>query len=172
MPSSHLRSIGKIELGVPLASAAISTFLTASKGSPFPKYIALSDTTGRIHLFDTVGRPLAAPIEPDAGMATSPDGLVPGPGPGPVVVAFGAKEPAALFAAVGSVSNPTGFVFHQYRIVPEARPQPGSRMRLALAKSAAVSWKLPQRPPPRRLPRRRPGRRRLAGRDDRAERRD
>ena len=62
--SPHLKVVGQLQLGAPLASAALSVHLPASKNSATPRYGAVAEASGRIHLFDSLGRPMAAVLEP------------------------------------------------------------------------------------------------------------
>ena len=58
--SPYLKVVGQLQLGAPLASAALSVHLPASKNSAVPRYGAAAEVSGRIHLFDSLGRPVAA----------------------------------------------------------------------------------------------------------------
>ena len=134
--SPHLKVVGQLQLGAPLASAALSVHLPASKNSATPRYGAAAEASGRIHLFDSLGRPMAAVLEP-------PDSA---PGSAaPPLLAFGSKEPAVLYVATAEPSPSSSFSLRQYRLISEQRPQPGARTRIALAKNATVGWRVPVR---------------------------
>ena len=135
--SPHLKVVGQLQLGAPLASAALSVHLPASKNSAVPRYGAAAEASGRIHLFDSLGRPVAAVLEPPD---SAPDSAAP-----PPLLAFGSKEPALLYVATADPSTPSSFSLRQYRLINEQRPQPGARTRIALAKNATVGWHVPAR---------------------------
>ena len=109
--SPYLKVVGQIQLGAPLASAALSAYLPASKSSPVPKYGAAAEVSGRIHLFDSAARPMAAVLEPPDG---PPDSAA-----APPLVAFGSKEPAVLYVAQSDPSTPASFSLKQYRLIAE-----------------------------------------------------
>jgi len=135
--SPYLKVVGQLQLGAPLASAALSVHLPASKNSAVPRYGAAAEVSGRIHLFDSLGRPVAAVLEPPD---SAPDSAAP-----PPLLAFGSKEPAVLYVATADPSPPSSFSLRQYRLISEQRPQPGARTRIALAKNATVGWRVPAR---------------------------
>ena len=134
--SPHLKVVGQLQLGAPLASAALSVHLPASKNSATPRYGAAAEASGRIHLFDSLGRPMAAVLEPpDSAPGTA----------APPLLAFGSKEPAVLYVATAEPSPSSSFSLRQYRLISEQRPQPGARTRIALAKNVTVGWRVPVR---------------------------
>lgn len=135
--SPHLKVVGQLQLGAHLASAALSVHLPASKNSAAPRYGAAAEVSGRIHLFDSLGRPMAAVLEPPD---SAPDSTAP-----PPLLAFGSKEPAVLYVATADPSTPSSFSLRQYRLISEQRPQPGARTRIALAKNTTVGWRVPAR---------------------------
>ena len=113
MVSPHLKVVGKAQLDAPLASAALSVYLPASKGSQVPKYAAAADVAGRIHLLDSVGRPMAPVVEPPPDASGAP-----------LALAFGTKEPAVLYVAADEASTPPSFSLRQYRLLGEVARRP------------------------------------------------